>query len=902
MLRRLRHTVDAIVSRARFERDMRDELRIHVEQRTQDLTAAGLSPVEARRKAGVEFGSAEAYKEQCRDARGFAAFRPFHGLAADFRLATRRLLATPQFLIFAVLSLAIGIGVTTGVYSVLYSLIWQPLGIVDAHRVVFVAAPGSGGQPISRTLVSRPDFDDLRAAQRSFTTLAASAPFYQTLVTPAVSDALEGEAVTGDYFRTLGVEPIVGRSLQPRDDETAARVVVLNDRVWRSRFDADPGIVGRVVRLGGQPFEVVGVAPPTFDGIERMPGRTGGWIPLRTTAAFATAGPAATEPRQRGSLTVVGRLAPDRTQLAAAAELASVAKRLDAEFPLRTTRSGDRTTVPLPRGWSARFVDDTNDTDWRMAALILALVGLVLVVACTNLANLMLARGAARQREFAVRRALGAARWRLVRELSVESAVLASLGGVFALIVTRALLALATVDIPLPGRAFSLEPRLNLPALLVASAAVLLSVLVFGLEPSLQLTRAGVTADLSGGDVSIGVPRSRRQQSFIRWQVAISATFFLIAAILAKVVVAEARHESGIDLDRLAMATAYFPPQTWEPARAMRAMSAAADLLRHEKGIDSVALSTGVPFGLTSSTWAIATTPEKPFSQTGRYEMTGMLAATPDVFRTLGVKIVRGRSFDDRDDAGAPRVMVVSEKTARTFFGTSDALGRQLMVQAWGRPPVETFTIVGVARDTDGGTLMSRGDDMTYVPLSQHYERFLVILARTSGDPSRAAGLIQKAVHRADPDVGLGAAGLASIMMAGPYFAARIAASLATALGTLTLLLSMVGLYGVQSHIVARRTRELGVRMAIGANAQQIRRMVLGEGYRPVVEGLLLGLFFGAITRTALRAYVSAAIQPIDPVAFSLVPIPLVIAAFLACYLPARRASRVDPNVALRHL
>lgn len=902
MLRRFRHTVDAIASRARFERDMRDELRIHVEQRTQDLIAAGLSPIEARRQAGVEFGAVEAYKEQCRDARGFAAFRPFHGLAGDFRLATRRLLATPQFLIFAVLSLAIGIGVTTGVYSVLYSLIWKPLGIVNAHRVVFVAAPGSGGQALSRTLVSRPDFDDLRAAQRSFIALAASAPFYQTLVTPAASDALEGEAVTGDYFRTLGVEPIAGRSLQPRDDETAARVVVLNDRVWRSRFDADPGIIGRVVRLGGQPFEVVGVASPNFDGLERLPRRSGGWIPLRAMAAFATTGPAATEFRERGSLIVVGRLAPGRTQASAAAELATVATRLDAEFPLRTTRFGDRPIAALPRAWSARVIEQTSGTDLRIATLILALVGLVLVVACTNLANLMLARGAARQREFAVRRALGADRWRLVRELSVESAVLGGLGGVFALIVTRVLLVLSTVDVPLPGGTFSLEPQMNMPALLVASAALLVSVLVFGLEPALQLTRAGVTADLSGGDASVGVPRSRRQQSFIRWQVAISATFFLIAAILAKVVATEARHDSGVDVDRLALATAYFPPQSWGPARAIRALSAAADLLRQEKGIESVALSTGVSFGLTPSFWATATTPDKPFMPSGRYESPTMLAATPDVFRTLGVTIVRGRSFDDRDEARAPRVMVVSEKTARTFFGTSDAIERQLLIKPGGRPPAETFTIVGIASDTDTGRLMSRSDGTIYVPLSQHYERFLVILARTTGDPARAARQIQKAVHRADPDVGLGAAGPASIMMAGPYFAARIAASFATALGALTLLLSMVGLYGVQSHIVARRTRELGVRMAIGASARQIRRMVLREGYRPVIEGLVLGLVFGAIARTALRAFVSATIQPIDPVAFALVPIPLVIAAFLACYVPARRASRVDPNVALRHL
>jgi putative ABC transport system permease protein len=537
-----------------------------------------------------------------------------------------------------------------------------------------------------------------------------------------------------------------------------------------------------------------------------------------------------------------------------------------------------------------------------MGGLIIALVALVLVVACTNLANLMLARGAARQREIAVRRALGATRWRLVREMVVESTIVALLGGAAALVVIRALLVMATVDVPLPRGAFSLEPEMNVPAVVAASAALLLSLLVFGLEPALQLTRTQVTPDLSGGDAAVGSVRAGRQRAFIRWQVATSATFFLIAAILAKVVALEARHDPGIDVGHLAMATAYLPTETWDQARARRVMSAAADILRQEQGIESVALSTGVPFGLSSTSWVQATTPDKPFTTKGRYEITDMLASTPEIFRTLAVRIVRGRAFDYRDDAGAPKVMVVSEKTARTFFGTTDAIGRQLMVQAWGRPPIETYTIVGVASDTDSGRLMSRGNDTTYVPLAQHYERFFVILARTTADPGTAARLIQKAVRRADPDVALGTAGPASILMAGPYFAARIAASLAGALGALTLLLAMVGLYGVQAHLVARRTRELGVRMAIGASREDIQRMVLREGFRPVLEGVALGMILAVLARLGLRALVSASIQPIDPVAFPLVPIPLFTAAFLACYIPARRAARVDPNVALRHL
>jgi putative ABC transport system permease protein len=901
VLRQLRRSVDALIRRTRFEREMRDEIRQHLDDRTHDLIESGISPSDAARQARVEFGAMERYKEQCRDARGFAAFRPLHGLGGDVKLAARRLLATPQFLIFAVLSLAIGIGVTTSVYSILYSLVWKPIGVAEPSRVMRLSGPGSRGGP-GRMYLSTPDFEDLKASARTFSALTGSARFYQALVTPESSEALEGEAVTGEYFRALGVSAALGRTIQPRDDETAARVIVLNYRVWTGRFGRDPRIVGRVVRLGGQPFEVIGVASRSYDGLERMLLRTGGWIPLRATSAFATAGAASAPSRERRQLTVLGRLMPAQTAAGAAGEVAAIAARLDSEFPLWSAPISDRPRAKLSRGWLLRSAEDTDRSVDRVAALVLGLVALVLVVACTNLANLVMARGATRQRDIAVRRALGANRWRLVRELLAEGVIVAALGGALSLAIMRVLLVLSTVEVPTPGRTFTLEPELNFAAVAAASAALLLSLLVFALEPALQLTRARVSPDLSGGDATVGVVRSGRERAFIRWQVATSVTFFLIAAVLARVIVTEARHDPGIDLDRLALAAAYLPPHTWDQARALRVMTGAADQLRSERGIESVALSSGVPFGLPGTTWAQATTPDRPFTASGQFEMTTQLASTPEIFRTLGVPIVRGRAFDERDDAGAPRVMVVSEKTARTFFGTADAVGRQLTTRAWGRPPAETYTIVGVSRDTDSGHLMSRNNETVYVPLAQHYEPLFVIVARTSGNAANAARLIQGAVRRADPDVALGTSGPASILLSGPYFVARIAASLAAALGALTLVLAMIGLYGVQGHLVARRTREIGVRMAIGATRDEIERMVLREGVRPVIEGIVLGTVLAVLARIVLRALVSGNVPVVDAIAFGVVPIPLIIAACVACYLPARRAARVDPNVALRHL
>ena len=896
MLRRFRHTFDAVIRRARFERDLRDELRQHLDARTRDLIDAGLSPAEAARQARIEFGAVERYKEQCRDARGFAAFRPFHGLGGDVKFAVRRLLATPQFLAFAVLSLAIGIGVTTSIYSILNSL-GQPVMVAEPARTLILTSPGSA----RRIRLSSPDYEDLKRAQRSFQYLGASHKSVQTLAEPARTEMILVEAVNSEYVATVGMRALFGRLIQPPDDAVNASVIVLSERLWRTRFNADRSVVGRVVRLGGRSFEIIGVAAPGFEGLSETLRRAGAWIPLGALAQFESGRPPSGDPREWSRLDVIGLLKPGATGEGADAEVRALAKRFDAAYPLRGYVKTDAT---FARRWSARPINatrETSDAGFTAEMLIIGLIGLVLVVACLNLANLMLARGAGRQREFAVRRALGASRWRLVRELCIESSIVAVLGGALGLLLIRTILGFATVDIPLPGGDLSIEPRLDGASLAAAGTALLLSLLVFGVEPAFQLTRGAVRGDLTGGDTTVGMPRSGRQRAFIRWQVAISATFLLIAAILAKVVVGELRHDSGVDLDKLSVAVVPFARE-WDAERSRRVLLSAAENLRHDGMIESVAISSGAPFGVTMTPFANLATDERPFTTGDKGVVEFFLSSTPEIFRTLGVRIVRGRAFSDRDDAGAPRVMVLSEKAARDLFGATDPVGRRVLSRKWGRPPDLPFTVIGVASDTDAQSLTSRKDGVVYVPFAQHYEpRLAVVLARTA-QPAAGARLIQNALRQTDADVAVQQAGPASLVLAGPHVIARIAALLATVLGLLTLVLAMVGLYGIQSHLVARRTREVGVRMALGAAARQIQLMVLREGYRPVIEGLVMGLVFGALGRTVIRAYIDARVTPVDPVAFAVVPVPLVIAALVACYAPARRASRVDPNEALRHL
>jgi putative ABC transport system permease protein len=601
---------------------------------------------------------------------------------------------------------------------------------------------------------------------------------------------------------------------------------------------------------------------------------------------------------------MVGRLRRGQPVAAAAAELRTIGDALDVEAPLHEPAAPDGSRPVVRRQWAARLFATLNDDGpaTRMGVLLLAIVGLVLIVACTNLGNLTLSRGVHRRHELAVRGALGASRGRLVRELLAETIVIAAAAAVCTVVLTRVLLAAAEIEVPTPLGIFMVEPALNLQAAAVASAALLLSMIVFGLEPALALTRHGVQPSLSVGTATSDPTRGRRQRAFIRWQVAISVCFFLIASVLVRVVAAEAMHDSGIALDRLAMTSIHVPPQRASDVRVRSSVEQAAALARQNRTFASVAVSSGMPFGLSWTPWATMTLPGDPPKPRAQRDITGMIAASPDIFRTLGIPIVLGRQFDDRDIASAAHVIVLSENTAKSLFGTGSAISRQVTLQEWGHFPAITFTVIGVARQTDSGRLMSRGGDVVYVPLADTRSPNFLLIGRTTADPAGAARQLQSVLRSVDPDLGTGMTGPAFWLVAGPYVAVRIGSALAAALGALTLLLAMIGLYGVQSQSVVYRTREMGVRMALGAEAAQIARMILGQGCRPVVEGMMLGLFFGTVARFAVRAILVAPIQIVDPVSLVLVPLPLGAAALLACYLPARRAARVDPNVALRHL
>ena len=826
-------------------------------------------------------------------------------MANDIRLALRRLGATPLFTAFAILSLAAGVAITTAVYSIVDSVFMRGLGIREPDRVAVVVEPQSGR--LLPGTVSEPDFRDLQASQTSFSHVAASATSVRRVAFPSVAQMVIGESVSGSYFATLGVRAALGRTIQPADDDGAVRVVMLSDSLWRQRFASDRRVVGTTVSISGEQFEVIGVAPASYNGPRGWLLGTQFWIPLGTESQLKEAPRPAWwrgTPRDTRKLTVFGRLAPQATIAAASAELQTVAARLDRTFPPQYAGQGVAAT---DRPWRARTMADVAGEDTaihRFGMALVALVGLVLVVACTNLGNLVLARGTTRLRELAVRRALGASQWRLVREQCLESVMLAAGGAVASCIMFELLRVLMDAEIhmatPFGGRmTLEFHPVLNVPALTIAVSSLLVALVVFGLEPAIQLTRTiDVRGALAAGS-AVGPPRRWRQQVLLRWQVAIAAGFFIIATMFVKYSIAEARHDSGIDLDRIAVAVLNLDSPEWSEPRARRMFDRVLGELRGHPSIETASLASGLPFGMPSSLrLAISPAERADAAAVEPHMMTG-IAGTPSFFRTLGVEILRGRGFDDRDAPGAPRVVVVSEFTARLVFGTADAVGRQVVVgpQAAARA---TATIVGVAANTDVGSIFADPRPLAYVPLAQQYQPVVTVVARASGSVPNAVAAVREAVRRADPEVAVDTIGTGRTVLAGAFQVLRGLGMTAIGLGAVTLLLAMAGLYGIQSHVIANRTREIGVRMSFGATAGQIKRMVLLDGYRPVLDGLIFGLSIGLVGRAIARAYLELDVAIVDPWMLVVTPIPLICAAFFACYLPARRAAAVDPNVALR--
>jgi predicted permease len=835
----------------------------------------------------------------------------------DLLLGWRRLRMAPAFATFSVVTLALGIGATTAIYSVIYTAVLRPPDIRDIDRVANLYhynprhAPG-----LAFSSFSLPDFEDYRAVQTSFSAVSAWARFRQAVVANGSAEVMFGEMVDGQYFSVLEIQAALGRAIQPADNRPdASRVIVLSDGLWRRLFGGDPAVIGRTVELKGEAFEIIGVAPAAFSGVD-MPNvlPTAAWVPLTSAPVLLEAGDL--RDREFRWLRAKGRLRPTVTMAQAGAELRAYGQQLDGAFPIGA-RLDSRYRMPsaVARVWhlipaaDLRMHESVDRIAGPLSTTIMLVVALVLLVACTNIANLMLARGASRRHELAVRLAMGASRWRLMREQLAETGLVTVAGAAVAFVVAQLLMTrLLTTEFAGPGVRVRFTPEMNVDVALAALASTLAALIVFGLVPAWQTARANIRDLLASDGQSAASPRWRGRSSLIAFQVAVSAGLIAVTVLFAQQMIEMRRHDSGLDIDRLALARVDLNMQRKSEEYGRRVLAEIEHAARQLPGADAVAIASGLPVGMTTPGGIVSLYSESQSEGTLRGSVVEFIASSPGIFATLGVSIRHGRGFDERDVPGRDRVVVLSSQIAESLFEGTSAVGRTVVVQRrrWVGEPVpsiDTMTVIGIAEETDTGSVGRRRGGAIYLPFAQKYEGNMTVIVRTSGDPAALVEPLRRIVNMVDPQLAVMDGGTGPVILGNAQqLLFRIGSKTTGALGFLALLLAMAGLYGVLSELVTRRTRELGVRMALGATGSRLTRMILRDGIRPVLYGLFVGLLVGVVIRMSFRPFFVVLLPAFDPILFVVVPIPFIAAALLAAYLPARRAARVDPNVALRHL
>jgi predicted permease len=814
-------------------------------------------------------------------------------LPDDVRYGLRLIGRNRGFSLVVVLSLAVGIGANTAVFSLVSALLLRPLPVDRPGELAAVYTSDFSGPPFGAS--SLPDYRDFRDRATVFSGLAAFGPVVGSVVLGGTTERANGSFATGNYWQVVGVQAAHGRVFTSADDTTpgAHPVAVLSDRFWR-RVGGDLSVLNGPILINGQPFTVIGIAPPSFTGT--MPFfEVDVWVPASMLPQVRP-GPNLLESRTSRGALVIGRLAPGISRAQALGALGVVAGQLAQEYPtawLDVRKQPRRVTItpatrvaPVIRGAVIGFM-----------ALLMAAVGLVLLIACVNAANLLLSRAEARRQEIAVRLSLGASRARLIRQLMTESVVLSTLAGaggvVLAYWLVRAVAAFRPpMTIPVP-----LDPSIDLGVLLFAVAISVATGLVFGLAPALQSTKRDVVASLKGEEA---VAAHRRKvpvgHGLVVLQVALSLLVLVTAGLLIRTLQQSQSVHLGFDPDNVATARIDLAG-TGEltPDRMIWTFEAIVDRLKQLPEVEHVSFATIVPLGPGSSRRSVTVEGYQP--EPGEDLERHYNVVTPDFFQTTRIRLVRGRAFVDGDRAGAPLVAIVNEAFARRFWGDQDPLGKRISVRGAAGPWME---IVGV---TENGRYVSVLDEplpYLFLPLWQNPSPAAVLHVRSGrGAAAALIPLIRSAVGDLYPNLPVFEAWVLADLTGVQLLPYRLAAWFLGILGFVALMLAAVGLYGVLGHAVSRRRREIGVRLAIGAEPRAIRLLVLSQGLRVVGVGLVFGLA-AALMVTRLLSSLLFQVSPTDPITLVVASILLLAVAAAACDLPARRAARVDPVQALR--
>jgi predicted permease len=879
----------ALFRKSRAEREMDDELRFHLEMQIDENIKRGMRPEEARYAALRGFGGVEQVKEECRDTRGI---RWLDELRQDLRFGLRMLRRNPGFAVVAVVTLALGIGSNTAIFSFVNAVFLRPMPapVQEPGRLVWLFASSEKESGLQN--LSYPEFLDYRTQDRVFSGLMAFKPMVQfSMQVENQNERVWGALVSGNFLQVLGVAPARGRALLAEEDRTPNThpVIIISYRLWQRRLGGDPSVIGKTVVLNRHTYTVVGVVP------ERFTSPTSGiyydvYVPLMMQAqVFPETN--LLQDRNRRELEVLGRLAPGVTPEQAQAALQMRAHQLELEYP-SSNRGWRITAFPASRG-NPKLIPTGLAT--AVSVLLMAVVGMVLLTACANVANLLLARAAARQREILVRAALGASRSRLVRQLLTESILLSLLAGTLGL-----LLAFWSIDLMAAVRLpvnFPLGLDLRLDGMVLGFAAVLslLTGLLFGLTPALHASKPNLVAGLKGL-VQVSSRRMRllgSREIRVAWQVAISFVLLVMAGLFLRGLGHARIVHPGFEVENCLLVT--FDPklQGYSPSQGAWFYE---QLLQHIQGlpwVQSACLTRTVPLGMGRSRDTAYIAGYRSAADQ-KFELDYALVGR-GYFRTLGIPLLRGRDFTARELQEEPATVIINETMARRFWPQEDPLSRSIRLYG---PQGPLCHVIGIVKDSNYYSLGEAPQPYAFLPLPREVAEETILCVRTLANPATVLPAVRQEVQSLDRNMPMFEIGTLAEHVNSSLNLTRGEAGVLVIYGFLALALASVGLYGLVSYSVKQRTHEIGIRLALGAQQGEVLKQLLIESMALVVTGIGLGLIV-ALACARFLASALFGISAADPLVFGTVTGVLILAALTACYFPLRRATRIDPMAAL---
>jgi putative ABC transport system permease protein len=878
--RHLARGLRALLNRPAADRDIADEVEHYFSEAAADLEARGLSSEEARRLARLELGSAAAVRERIR---GYGWENLVDAIAADVRFGARQLRRRPAFTLVAILTLALGIGASTTIFSAVNPVLFRPLPYPQAEQLMIV------WDGPDRANVTFGTYKELAARSRTFASLAVMRPVQATLTGVAEPERLEGQYVSANYFRVLGIRPALGRDFRESDDRAwrpgGPFVVLIADALWRRRFNADPAIVGRQILLNDNPVTVIGVLPPAFENV--LSPAADIWSTLQYDPALPLNG------REWGhNLRMIGRLHDGVVAEQARQELETIARVRRDEFPRPAWASlnGGFTATPLQ--------DDLTRAAKPALLAILGAVAVLLTIACVNITNLLLARGAERRGELGVRAALGASRLRLIRQLLAETLLLAVLGGVvgiaFAHLALDVVVALSPADLPRVGTI-----AVDGAALTFATGLMILIGGAVGLVPALRGSRAGQRSALQQRSPRLVVGSDVTRRALVVIQVALALVLMVGAGLLLRSVQHLFAVPTGFDPANVLTLQVQTAGQRFRnPVAVHQFFERALDAVRQVPGVTAAASTTQLPLSGDEDVWGVRF--ESPAPAAAMENPDGYrYAVSPGYFEAMGIRLVRGRLLNERDIADAPPAAIINESFARRRLPGVDPIGQRVQI---GPERAPWFTVVGVVADTRHASLALRPADIVYMTSEQWAQfadgaRWLVVRGRES--PAALTAAIRAAVSSIDKDQPIVRVETMEERVRASEAERRLALLLFEAFSVVALMLAAIGTYSLLSGSVTERLREIAVRTALGASRSSIVALVLRQGVLLTAAGVAIGLaaalFAGRLLDTLLFG-----VARTDLVTYAAVIALLTVVSVMAAWLPAWRAARVDPNAVLR--